>query len=231
MKSIVLDDKFYLAVLFAGCNFRCRYCFNSSILEFKNEFLKNIMEVKKTISASDFNGVLFAGAEPCIQRQALISLARFSKKKNKQVAVFTNCSRPDSLRSLIIEQLVDRIYIDIKSPFSKSFERVTNSRTYFKEPEQIIADMKETFELLRNSDVTVIARTTIIPSLMYRKDDIIKIAKLVHSLECNWELQHYIPGISLDKKIQNIRPFTKSFLNTLKEICLKEFPDMEIGIV
>jgi len=67
-------------------------------------------------SSSQFiSGVIFSGGEPTMQKEGLIALAHYVKKLNLAVGIQTNGFFPDTLESLILKDLVDKIAIDYKT--------------------------------------------------------------------------------------------------------------------
>ena len=228
IRNIFIEGKDYACVLFCGCDFRCVYCYNSQILEFRNEFLTRISSVKSMIR--NYNRVLFAGAEPCLQRQALISLSRFCKQNSIKTILQTNGSRPDTIHYLVREDLIDTFFLDIKSSLDGNFERITRSETYFKTGEEILKNIERTINILKRINARVIVKTTFIPNYLYRKEDILKIAALANDMGCRLEFQQFIPGNTADKKLQGIRPLSNRFLLNMKDICLRHFPELKIEI-
>ncbi len=223
-------------IFFSGCDFKCCYCYNKNFIDFKEEFLKDLNDIKKEITKnSDFiDAVLFSGGEACLQRQALLTLARFTKKLGLKVGIETNGSKPYSIRSLINENLLDFIALDIKAPFKKEiFERVTQSGTFFKRPEDVIKDIKQTLKILkRNQDkIQIELRTTVVPGVIFRKQDILEIAEEINGLNCRWVLQPFISNKgTLDPKMNSIESPTKKFLENLKKECQKKYSKLRIDI-
>jgi len=224
------------AIFFSGCDFRCCYCHNKEFVGFKDEFLKDLKDIKKDIlKNSDFIGaVLFSGGEPCLQRQALLTLARFAKKQGLNVGIETNGSKPYSIKSLINENLLDFVALDMKaSPKKEIFEKVTQSKTFFKTTENIIENIKQTLDILKkNQDkIQIEIRTTIVPGLIFRKEDVLEIAKEINGLNCRWVLQPFKSSRgTLDQKISNIKSPTKKFLENLKKDCQKKYSNLRIDI-
>ena len=223
-------------IFFAGCDFRCPYCYNKDFVDFKEEFLKELKDVKKEIikNSGFIDAVLFSGGEVCLQRQALLTLARFTKKLGLKVGIETNGSKPYSIKSLVNENLLDFIALDIKAPFKKEiFEKVTQSGTFFKRPEDVIKDIKQTIEILKkNQDkIQIELRTTVVPGLIFRKNDILEIAKEINGLNCRWVLQQFISNKgTLDPKLNSIESPTKKFLENLKKECQKKYSKLRIDI-
>ena len=79
--------------------------------------MREITEVCEMIQSSSpfISGVIFSGGEPTMQKEELITLARYVKKLNLAVGIQTNGFFPGTLESLLGENLVDKIAIDYKT--------------------------------------------------------------------------------------------------------------------
>ena len=231
-----LPNKVCTKILLAGCDFCCPYCYSKDILDFREEFLKDLKEVKNEIvkNSGFIDAVIFSGGEPCLQRQALLTLARFAKKLGLKVGIETNGSKPYSIKSLINENLLDFVFMDIKAPLKKNiFQKVTKSGTFFKTAEEVIGNISQTLKLLKkNQDkIQIEIRTTIVPGLIYRKEDVLEIAKEINGLNCRWVLQPFKSSRgTLDQKMSNIKSPTKKFLENLKKVCQKKYSNLRIDI-
>lgn len=221
-------------IYFAGCNFRCGYCNKPEILGFKNEFLVDESKIKEEILANKdvVDAVFFSGGEPLLHKQALLSMASFAKKNGLKIGIETNGSRPDVLKNLIRERLIDYVVLDIKAPLNENFSKITNSETFFKDKEDIIEGIKESIRLLKLNQhrINISFKTVIVPGLVYRKEDILDIASLIKDINCIYILQKFKPENTLDKKFQSINESSLEFLENLKESCMKEFPGMKVEI-
>ena len=107
-------------VLFtSGCNFRCPYCHNPSLVVSVEKGKKEHIEEK---AAMDFlhrrrgllDGVVISGGEPTLHGD-LFGLCRKIKQMGYPIKLDTNGSRPEMLTALIGEDLVDYIAMDIKT--------------------------------------------------------------------------------------------------------------------
>lgn len=111
------------AVVFTqGCNFRCPFCHNGHLLSFdpdpatrldENQVLGRLAERRGRLG-----GVVVSGGEPTLQRDLPLFLRRL-KALGLAVKLDTNGSRPDVLRALLSEGLLDYIAMDIKAPWAK----------------------------------------------------------------------------------------------------------------
>jgi len=113
------------AVLFlSGCNFRCPYCHNPELVKgqsdcpaFLNEpWIIDFLQKRKGL----LDGVVISGGEPTIHSE-LFSFCDKLKTCGFPVKMDTNGSRPQVIRQLIHEGLVDYIAMDIKTDPSGYF--------------------------------------------------------------------------------------------------------------
>jgi len=224
-------------IFFAGCDFKCPYCYNSNIVDFKEDFLKDLKEVKAEIrkNIGFIDGILFSGGEPCLQPTALFNLAEYAKHFGLKIGIETNGSKPYVIKKLLKENLLDFIGMDIKAPLKpKIFEKITQSKTFFKTTEEVLISIKQSLRILKENEnkIEIEIRTTVVPSLIYKKEDILEIAKLIKDLHCRWVLQQFRPdlGQPINPNFKNIDSPSKKFLENLKEFCLKKYPNLRIEI-
>jgi pyruvate formate lyase activating enzyme len=113
-----------------GCNFLCKYCYNTALLNesfFEESGRKRISE-KEIIDYIKLNddmieGVVITGGEPTIQPD-ILAFCQTIKKLGKSIKLDTNGSRPDVIKSLIDAKLVDYIAMDVKAPLDK-YKQIT----------------------------------------------------------------------------------------------------------
>ena len=110
------------AIIFTqGCNFRCGYCYNLSLMcpEHFNEPLDEkeilgFLELRK----GKLEGVVVTGGEPTIQLGLDDFLSKI-KAMGYAIKLDTNGNRPDVLARLIESKLVDFIAMDIKTSLDR----------------------------------------------------------------------------------------------------------------
>ena len=117
-KMTLLDypGKVACTVFLQGCNFRCPFCHNSDLLpgagqEFMTEeallqFLKKRQGLLDAVCISGGEPTLYGGLE---------ALLRQIKALGYMVKLDTNGSRPETLRALVGEGLVDYVAMDVKN--------------------------------------------------------------------------------------------------------------------
>ena len=110
------------AVLFTrGCNFRCPFCHNGGLLESGKQGNgpgeKDIFTFLEK-RAGLLDGVVISGGEPTLQPD-LVDFCRRVRGLGFQVKLDTNGSRPEVLKQLLTDKLVDFIAMDIKATFAR----------------------------------------------------------------------------------------------------------------
>ena len=103
-------------VFLQGCNFRCPFCHNSGLLgaaEQETIPVETLLDfLRKRIGILD--GVCITGGEPTLQKD-LPQLLRQIKEMGYYIKLDTNGSRPDMLKALVEEKLIDYVAMDIKN--------------------------------------------------------------------------------------------------------------------
>lgn len=118
-KLTLLDypGKVACTVFTAGCNFRCPFCHNASLV-LPERFSQDVTEedilafLKKRVGILD--GVAITGGEPLLHKE-LPAFLRQVKELGYLVKLDTNGSFPDRLKEVVSEGLVDRVAMDIKN--------------------------------------------------------------------------------------------------------------------
>lgn len=104
-------------VFTGGCNFRCPFCHNAPLVlpgrEREPYTEEEVLSYLKK-RAGLLDGVCVSGGEPTLQ-EGLASFLRQVKALGYQAKLDTNGSRPEVLRALIGQGLVDYVAMDVKS--------------------------------------------------------------------------------------------------------------------
>lgn len=118
-KTTLLDYPGHVAatVFLGGCNFRCPFCHNSELLGGDAEALMTIDELLLFLKrrAGILEGVCVTGGEPTLDPEGLEALLREIRSFGLLIKLDTNGSRPDLLKHLHREHLLDYVAMDIKS--------------------------------------------------------------------------------------------------------------------
>jgi pyruvate formate lyase activating enzyme len=152
------------AIVFTqGCNFRCPFCHNSSLLPMEGDCLIEEEQVFDFLQKRRnlLDGVVISGGEPCLQDD-LSEFCRQIKDMGFAVKLDTNGSRPDVIETLLVENLVDFIAMDIKAPLARLPE-LTGTTTH--EPR-----ICHSISLIAKSGVDHLFRTTDVKPLLSSED-------------------------------------------------------------
>lgn len=226
MSTVGFQKNTCTEISFAGCNFNCPFCNRADVLSFKPEFLMSMKELKKDLV---FDNLFITGGEPTLQKDALVELCRFAKSKGAKVGLDTNGSRPDVIRKAL--RYLDFVSLDLKTPFDPHlFEKVTKSSTFFVSPESIMADIKSTLNLLEKSDVRFELVTTIVPGLIFRKEDFLEIAENVSLTRGAWVLQGFSAAGCSNKMYVDLSSPTRRFLETLRNSACEKYPVLSVSV-
>lgn len=161
-KLTLLDypGKVACTVFLAGCNFRCPYCHNAELIDrilpslMDNEELLAFLSRRKGL----LDGVCVTGGEPTLRGQELKDLIGRIKALSFSVKLDTNGTRPDLLKELVRDRLVDYVAMDIKN----SPDRYAETAGI---PEPALNAVRESVRFLLEGRVDYEFRTTVVREL------------------------------------------------------------------
>ena len=184
-KLTLLDypGKLAATVFFGGCNFRCPFCHNASLVinpgegDITEEQLMSFLDSRR----GRLEAVCISGGEPTL-RPELPSLINSIKEKGFLVKLDTNGYRPDVLKSLVSCGLIDYVAMDIKNS-KEGYARTVDI------PKFDIAPVCESVEFLLSGKVDYEFRTTVVKEL-HTAQDIVSIARWIKGAK-NYFLQSF----------------------------------------
>ena len=129
-------------VFTAGCNFRCPFCHNASLVECRGDEISTadffaFLEKRKGL----LDGVAITGGEPLLQPD-IKEFIKEIRARGYAVKLDTNGSFPDKLKELLDEKLLDYVAMDVKSSpeeyriaagVSVDFEKIKRSMALIRE--------------------------------------------------------------------------------------------------
>ena len=153
------------AIIFTqGCNFRCAYCHNPKLV-YPNMYQVPIPEEQVLAflesRRNQLDAVVITGGEPTLQPD-LIDFIKKVKAMGFLVKLDSNGSNPEVLEQIIDQKLVDFIAMDIKAPFDK-YDLVCCVPVN-------IDNIKRSIELIKNSGIDFLFRTTYDKSKLFDED-------------------------------------------------------------
>lgn len=162
-------------VFLGGCNFRCPFCHNSQLLGGDAE------ELMDSSALLDFlrkrrgvlDGVCITGGEPTLHAD-LPELLREIRALGYQIKLDTNGYRPDVLKAVIGEGLVDYVAMDVKNDPAHYGQAIGLDA-----PE--LAKIEQSIRLLLEGRVDYELRTTVV-SPLHTEDSITAMAQWLTAL-------------------------------------------------
>ncbi len=162
-KLTLLDypDRLACTVFVGGCNFRCPFCHNASLV--LPEMFGQTIPTEEFFSflasrAGRLEGVCVSGGEPTLMAD-LADFIRRIKSMGFLVKLDTNGSRPGVLRELIDAGLVDYVAMDIKNS-PDSYEKTAGITS-----SELVSAVRESVALLLEGRVPYEFRTTVMREL------------------------------------------------------------------
>lgn len=201
-----------------GCNFRCPFCHNSSLLTNKNN--SNTINIQTIFDYLDkrkglIDGVCISGGEPLLHED-IGEFIKEIKEKGYKIKLDTNGSKPEILKKLLENNLIDYVAMDIKNSFDKY--DLTAGATID------IENIKKSVELLKNSNIDYEFRTTISKEL-HSLDSIKKIVQYLGP-EVKYYIQNYRECETVLKR--GLNSFSEEELTNIENALNKEYPNVFI---
>lgn len=235
-KLSCVDYPHHLAcvIFLAGCNLRCRYCYNPHLVTRLHE-LPDIdkaevfmyLEKRKHI----LEGICVSGGEATIYRDLPEFLSELRAFK-LPIKLDTNGTHPEMIRSLIQRKLVDYIALDIKAPLNASYTDLTGIH------QTGLRRIHETLRLIAYSGLDFEIRTTVIPTIHTDLTFEIMRCQILQTLgtdlpagqvgfdrsRLHWYLQPFVPRNCLDTHFDSLPPTSTDMLNALAQRLRPTFP-------
>lgn len=155
-----------------GCNFRCPFCHNASLVTQQDDAFYNESEIFEHLEKRKnvIDGVAVTGGEPLLQKDIERFLYEI-KEKGFAVKLDTNGSFPEKLEGILQLGLADYVAMDIKNCREK-YGMTVGVKNFDIKP------VEKSIELLRNSGIDYEFRTTVTADF-HTPDDIEKAAEWI----------------------------------------------------
>lgn len=211
-KLTLLDypEKVACILFTMGCNFRCPFCHNASLVRAENkaeiseEDVLSFLKKRKGV----MDGVCISGGEPLLY-DGLGDFIKKVKALGYSVKLDTNGSLPEKLKALVREGLVDYVAMDIKNSF-ESYDKTTGIKTD-------LNNIKESLAFLLSGTVEYEFRTTLVKEL-HTDADMESIGKMIKGAK-RYFLQNFVD--SGDVLCDNMHPLTEDELEKMMQIAKK----------
>lgn len=220
-KTTLLDYPGMVAatVFLGGCNFRCPFCQNGSLVlhpgtqpVIEEEMLLAFLDKRKKL----LDGVCITGGEPTLYPDLPVFIKKI-KDLGYHVKLDTNGSNPALVKHLVHEGFLDKVAMDIKTS-KQNYSRLTGISA----PD--MSAISEMVDFLLNGDVDYEFRTTVVKEL-HTEQDIIEIGEWIAGAKAYY-LQAYKDSPDVLKPGFNSYSFED--LQRFQALLLKTIPLVEI---
>lgn len=220
-KLTLLDypEKVACTIFTAGCNFRCPFCHNASLVTHVDPYHDMPEEevlafLKKRQGILD--GVCITGGEPLLHTD-LAGFLEKVKALGYSVKLDTNGSNIGRLKQLAEQGLVDYIAMDIKNAPNKYGETIGIQ-------DYNLENILRSVDYLKSRAVPYEFRTTVVREF-HKREDFAAIGRWLKGAE-----RYYLQGFvdSGDLIQSGLRAYTKEIMEQALEIIRKNIPNAEL---
>ncbi|MEW6556448.1 MAG: anaerobic ribonucleoside-triphosphate reductase activating protein [Elusimicrobiota bacterium] len=210
------DGKISCVLFLSGCNFRCPWCQNRDLVLGKTANRIHITEIlQKFKDRKDWiDGFVITGGEPTINKNLKVLISEI-KNNGFTVKIDTNGSKPELLKELILNKLVDSVAMDIKTSVEQKKYNVACGITVN------LRDIIHSIDILINSKIDCLFRTTAVPGIV-DIDDIKKISEKICGKK--YTIQKFVPHNTLNKNYANLEPYSDKDMKKMEKniSCLRK---------
>ncbi len=221
-KLTLLDYPGHLAatIFLGSCNMRCPFCQNASLVN--DPASQPVISSKEVLSVlarrkNVLEGVCISGGEPTLSPE-LPDFIRSLKELGYFVKLDTNGTKPDIIKYLYQEKLIDYVAMDVKN--SKAKYSMTAGITDLN-----LKQIEESISFLLSSTLTYEFRTTVVREL-HTAQDMLSIGEWIRGAKAYY-LQDYkdsddilVPGLSSHSK-ETLNGFVDLLVPFVEQVSLR----------
>ncbi len=199
-------------VFLGGCNFRCPFCQNVSLVEgygalpsVSEESVLDLLGRRKGF----IDGVVITGGEPLMYREELTRFLARLRETRLAIKVDTNGYEAETVQELVLSGLVDYVAMDVKTSLEK-YHMAAGKRV-------AVDRIRKSIRIIMGSPLEYEFRTTCVPGLV-EKADIQAIAELIKGARRYCLQQYRADRPTLDPAYMKLSPYSgkelEEFRNT-----------------
>lgn len=221
-KLSLLDypGKVCCTVFTPGCNFRCPFCHNASLVQNPNEaplitedYFFSYIEKRKDM----LDAVCVTGGEPLLQPDIEPFLKKI-KSLGLLIKIDTNGSFPERLKSIVNKGLCDYVAMDIKSS-EKGYSNVAGLSKFN------YSSIDESIDFLKKGTIPYEFRTTVVKQL-HTDEDFLSISERIKGAS-RYCLQNFVNSDNvIDKSLspfsdEEMKRFASYFNGKVGEVIIR----------
>jgi pyruvate formate lyase activating enzyme len=199
-------------VFLGGCNFRCPFCQNVSLVE-GYRALSSVTEDSVLALLGRrrgfIDGVVITGGEPLMHGEELTRLLARLRETRLSIKVDTNGYDADMVQEVVMRGLVDYVAMDVKTSLEK-YHVAAGRRV-------AVDRIQKSIGVIMGSSIEYEFRTTCVPGLV-EKSDIEGIARLIQGARRYYLQQYRADRPTLDPAYMKLFPYSGEELEELRII-------------
>jgi len=207
-------------VFLGGCNMRCPYCHNASLVFQKTDIpvipessvLRHIMKRKNALE-----GVCITGGEPTLYKD-LPDFIQKIKDIGLLVKLDTNGTNPDMVKNLYDAGLIDYVAMDIKNS-PENYPKAIGVDSFS------MTEIFDTADFLRTSGIDYEFRTTVVEGI-HTSEDFEKIGRWIKGAKRYFLQTYKHSGDEIDST--GLSTPTPEKMSEYLQICRKYVPETKI---
>ena len=203
----------------AGCNFRCPFCHNASLVtKINNEEIYSQEEIFDYLNKRNgvLDGICITGGEPLLY-DGIVEFIKKARELGLLVKLDTNGSFPEKLKHLIDNGLVDYVAMDIKNSKEKYAETIGLK-------EYDLSNVEKSVAMLLEGRVEYEFRTTIVAEY-HTSQDIVAIGNWIKGAK-RYFLQNFVDSGNLIGS--DMHAVSKEFMKELQNAAAKFVEKVEL---
>lgn len=184
-------------VFLSGCKYRCSYCHNPDTWQVQGTKTDSSEVVQKLSRYKNYyknGGITISGGEPLLQSEFTLELIKGFRENGLHVAIDTSaCVIPDNIKEIL--GVVNLVILDLKFYDEKGYNEQCKGS---------METVKTMIALLNETEVEVLLRTVVVPSINDTESDMdryVKVAKSVKNLKKYELLGYHTLGVSKYEKL------------------------------
>ena len=208
-------------VFWGGCNLRCPFCHNADLV-LRPERLAPFEEDDLLASLREripfVDAVVMSGGEPTLAPELPAFLRRL-RTLPLHIRLDTNGLRPEVLKALLDEGLIDSVALDLKTAPGRYAELGgrPEDAANLRESIRLVLELPETARELR---------TTCVPGLVTERE-IESIGKLIEGASI-WFLQQFAAEHAMEETWRHKEPYSREDMLHLAERARRHVPDVRL---
>ena len=208
-------------VFTAGCNFRCPFCHNASLvlpdrLQGDPNGVETVLDFLRKRQGL-LEGIAVTGGEPLLHAD-MADFLRKIRELGYRIKLDTNGSFPDRLRELIEESLVDRVAMDIKND-PALYARTAGLRALD------LSAIERSKNLLLEGRIDYEFRTTVVKGL-HTRESLLEAARWIEGAK-EYYLQQYKDSGNLIRP-EGLGAFSNEEMHALCEAVAEILPTVQL---